>query len=153
MVMKAGNDSLTSSRLIFLTESTISTPTITNAPLVAAAGMSRKSGAKKMEHGGHAGCNGCSGEKRGLVHSGRGKDGGIDGQDVAHGQECGQSANHFHPHRHFLLVKSEKFLKCHILMYVIWFQNGLETLEICFGRHVYGVPCFHYLLWFQHSAR
>lgn len=24
-------------------------------------------------------------------------------------------------------------------MYVIWFQNGLETLEICFGRHVYGV--------------
>ena len=38
-------------------------------------------------------------------------------------------------------------------MYVIWFQNGLETLEICFGRHVYGVSCFHYLLWFQHSAR
>ncbi len=48
IVTKAGNASEMSSSSIFLKASTISTPTMTSAPLVAAPGMSRKMGARKM---------------------------------------------------------------------------------------------------------
>ena len=49
MVMKAGNASLMSLRLIFLTESIIKTPTITKAPLVAALGISRNMGERSRD--------------------------------------------------------------------------------------------------------
>lgn len=44
IVINAGKASDTSSKLIFFTESTISTPTITKAPLVAAEGISKNTG-------------------------------------------------------------------------------------------------------------
>ena len=49
IVMKAGNDSVISFKLIFFTESIINTPTITKAPLVAALGISMKIGERKRD--------------------------------------------------------------------------------------------------------
>lgn len=49
IVINAGKASDTSSKLIFFTESTISTPTITKAPLVAAEGISKNTGDMNIE--------------------------------------------------------------------------------------------------------
>ena len=49
IVIKAGKASLTSLRSNFFTESNMSTPTSTNAPLVAAPGMRRKIGERNND--------------------------------------------------------------------------------------------------------
>ena len=49
MVMKAGKASVISCRFIFFTESSMSTPTMISAPLVAALGMSKKIGERNKE--------------------------------------------------------------------------------------------------------
>lgn len=71
------------------------------------------------------------GEQRLAIHAGRAQDGGIDGQDIGHGEEGCQAGDQFFPDGHASGIEIEKSLEH------IWFPPSCD-LDDLLGMSVLG---------------